>query len=94
MAKQDFDPYENLANAIILQAVKDYRLALKAIKRNPDNRAKLDEALEIERFFRSDWYSVLTDVGGDFLIRKLQEEIRQSESIRGETNIFSIGGSL
>ena len=30
--------YENLANAIILQAVKDYRMALKCLKRNPKNR--------------------------------------------------------
>ena len=29
------DPYERLANAIILQAVTDYRTALKKIKRNP-----------------------------------------------------------
>ena len=27
--------YENLANAIILQAVKDYRMALKSLKANP-----------------------------------------------------------
>ena len=36
------DPYENLANAIILQAVKDYRAAGKKLKRNPKNKdAKL-----------------------------------------------------
>ena len=28
-------PYENLANAIILQAVKDYRQALRFLKRHP-----------------------------------------------------------
>ena len=27
------DPYENLANAIVLQAVKDYRDALKRLKK-------------------------------------------------------------
>ena len=30
--------YENLANAIILQAVKDYRMALKSLKANSRNR--------------------------------------------------------
>ena len=73
------DPYECLANAIVLQAVDDYRRALKAVKRNPSNRTAIDEALSIERFFRSGWYSTLTSVDGEYLIRRLQEEIRQSE---------------
>lgn len=30
------DPYERLANAIILSAVADYRAALKKVKRNPN----------------------------------------------------------
>ena len=34
----DITIYENLANAIILQAVKDYRMALKSLKANPRNR--------------------------------------------------------
>ena len=68
-------PYENLANAIILQAVKDYRMALKCLKRNPrDNEAQRDKA-EIERFFRSEWYSALTSVDGEMLIRSLSEEV-------------------
>lgn len=37
------------------------------------------EALQIEKFFRSSWYQQLTSVAGEFLIRKLQDEIRQSE---------------
>lgn len=84
--KSDGDPYENLANAIVLQAVADYRTVLKKIKAHPKNRAAIDEALEIERFFRSQWYSQLTSVDGEYLISKLQEEIRQSESIRGNKN--------
>ena len=81
------DPYERLANAIVLQAVADYRVALKKIKAHPKNREAISEALEIEKFFRSGWYSQLTDVDGEYLIRRLQEEIRQSESIRGKKNI-------
>ena len=30
-------PYENLINAIVLQAVKDYRDALKRLKKKPQN---------------------------------------------------------
>ena len=80
------DPYERLANAIVWQAVSDYRVALKKIKAHPKNREAISEALEIEKFFRSGWYSQLTDVDGEYLIRRLQDEIRQSESIRGKKN--------
>ena len=45
------DPYERLANAIVLQAVSDYRVALKKIKAHPKNREAISEALEIEKFF-------------------------------------------
>lgn len=71
------DPYEQLANAIILQAVTDYRSALKKIKRNPKNKDVIDEALRIECFLRSAWFSHLTSVDGEYLIRRLQDEVRQ-----------------
>lgn len=70
------DPYERLANGIILQAVSDYRAALKKVKKNPANKMAVDEALQIEKFFRSGWYQALTSVDGEFLIRRLREEIR------------------
>ena len=73
--KQAGDPYENLANAVIAQAAEDYRRLLKRAKKNPANREALDEALQVERFFRSGWYQRLTNVDGEFLIRKLQEDI-------------------
>lgn len=68
------NPYEALANAIVLQAVNDYRAALKKVKKNPNNREALDEALQIERFFRSQWYQVLTSVDGEYLINRLRRE--------------------
>lgn len=70
------DPYEALGNAIILQAVKDYRAVLKRIKHNPKNRIAIDEALTIEKFFRGPLYSVLTSVDPEFLISKLRAEIK------------------
>ncbi|MGI6010447.1 MAG: hypothetical protein ACOX8H_02970 [Ruminococcus sp.] len=73
--KQTGDPYENLANAVIAQAAENYRRLLKRVKKNPANREALDEALQVERFFRSGWYQRLTNVDGEFLIRKLQENI-------------------
>ena len=71
------DPYERLANAIILQAVTDYRAALKRIKRKPEDWETIDEAMRVESFFRSGWYSQLTAVDGEYLIRRLQDEVRE-----------------
>ena len=71
----DITNYENLANAIILQAVKDYRMALNSLKANPRNRTAQADKTEIERFFRSQWYSALTSVDGEMLIRSLQKEV-------------------
>lgn len=75
MAKRvDGNPYENLANAVIVQACDDYRAELKKIKKNPERREAIDAALRIERFFRSGWFGALTTVDGDFLIRRIREE--------------------
>ena len=71
----DITIYETIANAIILQAVKDYRMALKSLKANPRNRTAQADKAEIEQFFCSQWYSALTDVNGEMLIRSLQKEV-------------------
>ena len=57
------NPYEELANAIVLQAVKDYRL-------HDDEQ----ELASIERFFRSGWFSTLTSIDPEMLISKLRKE--------------------
>ena len=68
------DPWQSLANAIVISAAKDYRTALRRLRRNPKNKTALSEIAELERFFRSDWYAMLTNVPGEALIRKLKEE--------------------
>jgi hypothetical protein len=57
------NPYEELANAIVLRAVKDYRLH--------DNEQEL---ARIEHFFRSGWFGVLTRIDPEMLIVKLRKE--------------------
>ena len=69
------DPYENLANAIVAQAARDYLTALRRLRRNPDNKTAMDEAMRLARFFHSGWYGVLTSVDPDYLIRRLREKV-------------------
>ena len=73
------NPYEKLANAIVLQGVSDYRAALKKVKKNPKNRDAIDEALQIEKFFRSEWYQTLTSLDGEYLIERLRKEISEAK---------------
>lgn len=69
------DPYTGLANAIILQAVKDYRVVLKKLSRGRANKDAEIKKQEILNFFRSDWFGVLTEIDPEMLIRKLDEEV-------------------
>ena len=69
--------WEDLANAIILMAVKDYRDALKKLMKRPRYGPAQDLKNEVERFFRSDWYRELTSVDGNILIKKLKSEVRE-----------------
>ena len=74
MKRPELDPYQELANAIVVMAAKDYRHALHIQHRNPDSQAARIKIDEIERFFRSEWYQVLTNVDGEMLMRRLREE--------------------
>lgn len=70
------NPYENLANAIIIQACKDYRKAYKRYLRRYRSTDKPDaELVELERFFRSDWYKNLTAVDGEYLMDRIKKEV-------------------
>jgi hypothetical protein len=70
------ESYERLASAIILQAVKDYRDALRKLKKRPCYDPAKDMIAEVERFFHADWYRELTSIDGNFLIEKLSSEVR------------------
>ena len=69
------DFYTELANAIVIQAAKDYRKALKTLKRYPRYEPAKAVVAEVEEFFRSDWYRTLTSVDADMLMRKIRREI-------------------
>ena len=70
------DPYENLANAIVLSAVKDYREANKKLARGRKTQKHSAPMTSAWSFFCSKWFSILTSVDPEFLIQKLDEEVR------------------
>ena len=71
----EFEPYENLANAIIISAAKDYRVALRRQMRHPGGQEKKHTVDRLESFFRSAWFGVLTDVDGEYLMARIRKEV-------------------
>lgn len=69
------DTYEKLANAIILRAVEDYRDAVKRLRYFPHDRDSRHTKAEVERFFRSGWFSTLTSLAPEMLIERLTSEV-------------------
>ena len=67
--------YEDLANAIVLSGIKEYKRALIRLKRNPDSESAQRAVREGESFLYSPWFEMLTNVHPDYLVRKLKEMI-------------------
>lgn len=63
-----------LANQIVVLTAKDYRKALRMLKKNPRNKKAMQLAMECEEFFDSDWMKVLTEVDGEWLKQELRKE--------------------
>ena len=65
--------WEDLANAVVLQALEDYRAVCRTLSRRPDLKKAAKRKKSLEKFFRSRWFAVLTaaDLGA------VLEEIRK-----------------
>ncbi len=74
------EPYQELANAIILQAVKDYRQALKYYYLRPHKKAYQQDVEELERFFTSEWFMVLSELDGQSLMDRVRKMVRMEVS--------------
>lgn len=66
--------YSNLANAIIIKAVEDYKEALTY-----NNTRTIRDC---EKFFRSEWFTFLTDLDGEHIMEYIQKEIKENENNR------------
>jgi len=73
------DGWGDLAEAIILKAVEDYRHTNTRLMKTPDDLRLQDQKAEIEQFFLSAWFRVLTDLNGKRLLHQLQVEMKGTE---------------
>lgn len=66
------DCYEALANAIIIRAAFDYRKAYKKLRKGKSD--VLGRIKELERFFNSEWASLLSKDTAKVILERLQNE--------------------
>ena len=67
--------YQALANAVILQAVKDFKPAYRRLKRHPNDKLAQDTVREITKFFCSDYFGALSDLDGPALLNRIIREM-------------------
>ncbi len=70
----NLEPEQRLANAIIVQAADDYRTCIRNLRINPRHKESRTMLEDCERFFRSEWYQMLTTVDGEMIMQKIREE--------------------
>ena len=68
------DGYEALVQAIVLQAMEDYRRASRSLRRRPDREAARLMIRDVERFFRSEWFTRIAGLDGRTILEKLKGE--------------------
>lgn len=88
---QELQPsgFQNLANAIIIQAVRDYNRVLKYKDRNEelDYPHKVLEE-DLTKFFHGKWFAILTNIDGVWLMQTVEEQHRKPGMIRNPKTHF------
>ena len=65
--------YEELANAIIIQAARDFILAYRRLKSFPNDRQAQNMVDEITRFFCSGYFRRISDADGPTILLGIME---------------------
>lgn len=65
-------PWEDLANGIVEQAADEYKKALKRIQKT-DSLKAAQEIHSLNRWFRGKWFSMLTQVDPEYIIKNLNK---------------------
>ena len=74
------DGYQALANAIILQACKDFRAAYQRKKRFPDSAKTEADIRELTSFFCSQYFESLSGLDGPMLLKKIIEKMEGGDA--------------
>ncbi len=68
------DGYEMLAAAVVERAVLDYRQAQENIRAKYNVLDAQNMIRRLERFFRSEWFGILSELDGEDLIELMRRQ--------------------
>ena len=71
--------FEDLANAVVEQAAKDYLQCKKDLYMYGDMYSLRNRITDCVLFFRSDWFRFLTDLDGEIILSRLDRMYKQWE---------------
>ena len=66
---------ERLANAIVMQAVRDSRYNYARYQKHMCDATAKDELERLERFFKSKWFAQLTDIDGEWILKEIRKRL-------------------
>lgn len=69
--QRTIDPYEELANAIIVAASRDYMSVYRKYLRTGEGYEKV---IKEEKFFYSDWFGILSNANPDYLVAAMRKK--------------------
>ena len=78
---QTIDPYQELANAIIVSASRDY---MKVYKKYLRTGLGYERVMYEERFFFSDWFGVLADANPEYLVDQMRKKCEMEVEEEGD----------
>ena len=73
-------PVQDLLNAVVVQAAEDYREYSAKLIVKPGSRQAAKDLEEVKSFFLSEDFCFYTKVGGDYILKKLNEELSGFEN--------------
>ena len=68
------DGYEMLAAAVVERAVLDYKEAMENIRAKYNVLEAQNVIRNLDRFFRSEWFGILSDLDGEDLIELMRRQ--------------------
>lgn len=78
-AGPEYIPYENLANAVVKQAVRDWQDAYIDIFCDMSNNKAKWRKQDCELFFHSEWYKMLTKIDGNYIINMAKKQVIEND---------------
>ena len=73
--------YQDLANAVVTQAEKDYKYYHKRIEKNPADDYAKHEVRELEAFFSSKWMKRLINIDGAEILARIKGELEHEREL-------------